>query len=91
VHFLYADEQPPAAATGEDKLDVAQLKNLPSALIYELREAAVLLDDPRCLKVVGMISDHNHELGERLRCMVENLQYKEMLTALDSLTREGSK
>jgi len=88
VRFLYADEQAPAAATGEGELDAAQLKELPPALIHELREAAVLLDDQRCLKVAGMISDHNHELGERLHCMVENLQYKEMLTALDSLTRE---
>jgi hypothetical protein len=41
-----------------------------------------------CLEVAGMIGDHNHELGERLRCMVENLQYKEMLVVLDNLTRE---
>ena len=91
VRFLYAEEQAPAAAAGEDELDVAQLKKLPPALIETLQEAAVLLDDQRCLKVAGMISDHNHELGERLRCMVENLQYKEMLTALDNLIRRESK
>jgi len=45
----------------------------------------VLLDEQHCLKVAGMISDHNHELGERLRCMVENLQYKEMLSVLDTV------
>jgi len=72
VRFLYAEEQPPAAGAGEEELDVAQLKDLPPALIYELREAAVLLDDQNCLRVAGMISDHNYELGERLRCMVEN-------------------
>jgi hypothetical protein len=54
-------------------------------LIEALREAAVLLDEQHCLKVAGMISDHNHELGERLRCMVENLQYKEMLSVLDTV------
>jgi len=86
VRFLYAEEQAPAASTGEDELDVAQLKKLPPALIEALREAAVLLDDQHCLKVAGMISDHNHELGERLHCMVENLQYKEMLAVLDNLT-----
>ncbi len=91
VRFLYAEEQPPAAGAGEEELDVAQLKDLPPALIYELREAAVLLDDQNCLRVAGMISDHNYELGERLRCMVENLQYREMLTVLDNLTREESK
>ena len=46
----------------------------------------MLLDDQNCLKVAGMISNYNHELGERLRCMVENLQYKEMLAVLDNLT-----
>ena len=91
VRFLYADEQLPVAATGMDELDVAQLKKLPPALINELQEAAVLLDDQKCLKVAGMISDHNHELGAHLRCMVENLQYREMLTILDNLTRREPK
>jgi len=45
----------------------------------------VLLDNQHCLKVAGMISDHNHKLGERLRRMVENLQFKEMLAVLDNL------
>ncbi|MBL7178492.1 MAG: response regulator [Desulfobacteraceae bacterium] len=85
VRFLYAEKQGPAAATREDELDVAQLRKLPSDFIRKLREAAVLLDDQNCLKVAGMISDHNHELGKRLRCMVENLQYKEMLAVLDNL------
>jgi hypothetical protein len=50
VRFLYAEGQSPAAATGEDELDVAQLKDLPPALIEALREAAVLLDDQHCLE-----------------------------------------
>jgi signal transduction histidine kinase/DNA-binding NarL/FixJ family response regulator len=85
VRFLYADEQAQAAATEDNELDVAQLKKLPLDLIEALREAAVLLDEQHCLKVAGMISDHNHELGERLRCMVENLQYREMLSVLDTV------
>jgi len=91
VRLLYDDEQVPADATGKDELDVAQLKKLPPDLIYKLWKATVLLDDQNCLKVAGMISDHNHELGERLRCMVESLQYKEMLTILDNLIRRESK
>ncbi len=90
VRFLYVDEQLPAA-TGKDELEVAQLQELPPALIEALREAAVLLDDQRCLKVAGMISDHNHELGEHLRCMVKNLKYKEMLAILDNFTKKESK
>ncbi len=91
VRFLYAEEQAPTGCTEEDELDVAQLKKLPPALIQALRQAAVLLDDQHSLEVAGMISDHNHELGERLRCMVENLQYKKILTVLDDLTRMESK
>jgi len=49
------------------------------------------VDDQHCLEVAGMISDHNYELGERLRCMVEDLKYKEMLAVLDNLAREESK
>ena len=91
VRFLYAEEQAQAAVTEDNELDVAQLNKIPPDLIEALREAAVLLDDQHCLKMAGMISDHSHELGERLRCMVEDLQYKEMLTALDNVTTRESK
>ena len=91
LRFLYAEEEAPAAATEEGELEKAQLMKIPKDLIESLLEAAVLLDDQRCLKVAGMISDHNHELGKRLRRMVENLKYKEMLTVLDSMTRRELK
>ncbi len=87
IRFLYAEEEVPiAAVTEEDKLDEEQLKKIPPDLIENLQEAAILLDGQRCLKVAGIISDHNHELGDRLRRMVENLKYKEMLAVLDNLT-----
>ena len=70
---MYAEEKEPASTKEEIELDVAHLKTIPQDLIEALREAAVLLDDQRCLAIAGMISDHNHELGERLRCMVENV------------------
>ena len=90
VRFVYKEEQEPAPTTEEDGVDVAHLKKIPPDLIEKLRASAVLLDDQRCLKIVGMISDHNHELGERLRCMVENVQYKEILAAVDNLTGDMS-
>ena len=87
IRFLYAEEEVPiAAVTEEDKLDEEQLKKIPPDLIENLQEAAILLDGQRCLKVAGIISDHNHKLGDRLRRMVENLKYKEMLAVLDNLT-----
>jgi len=85
VSFVYKDDRPPSGATKGEDLDVAQLKKIPPALIEALRDAAVLLDQERCLKIAGMISDHNHERGERLRRMVENVQFKKMLVVLDNL------
>jgi len=94
ARFLYAANQPPPVAAGEDGLDmvdVAQLKNLPPALLEALHEAAVLLDEQRCLKAAGMISDDNPKLGRRLRHLVKNLQYKKIVTALDDLSQRGFK
>ncbi len=86
VQFLYATEKEPVATTGVDDLDVEQLRKISPDLIETLREAVVRLDEGPCLKAVGMISDHNHELGRHLRRMVEDLQYKEILITLDNLT-----
>jgi len=83
VDFLYAEEQTPVAGAEGGELDVAQLKKMPPDLLEALREAAVLLDEQRCLEAVGMMSDHNPDLSECLRRMVEDLQYKKMLAALE--------
>jgi len=91
VRFLFADEEAPATATEVGELDKEQLKKIPPDLIENLREAVVLLDDQRCLKVSGIISDHSHEMGERLRRMVEDLQYKKILATLDNLTGSRAK
>jgi Amt family ammonium transporter len=91
LRFQYAEEEVTAAAIGEAELDNEQLNMIPPDLIENLREAAVLLDDEHSLKVARMISDHNHELGENLSRMVENLKYKEILAVLDNLTRGESK
>ncbi len=88
---LPAEEHPPEEAEAEAtevELDKGQLKGIPQELIEQLREAAVLLDDKLCLEVAGMISDYSHKLGEQLRSMVEDFQYKEILAALDNLIKE---
>ena len=72
-------------------LNEEQLKNIPPDLIDDLLQATVLLDNEHCLKAVDRISDHNHELGKRLRCMVKNFKCKEILEVLDNFTREESK
>ena len=52
-------------------------------MLGALREAAVLLDGHRCLKAAESISAIDPALGERVRLMLDGLQYKELLTALD--------
>jgi len=86
VRFLYAEEEEPAATIGEDDLDLEQLGKISPDLIENLREAVVRLDEGHCLKVAGMISDYNYELGRCLRRMVEDLQYRKILMTLDNLT-----
>ncbi len=86
ARFVYDDKHEPDIISDDEELDAAQLNDIPLDLISDLKDAAVILNDQRCLKVAGMISDYNHELGEQLRSMVENLQYKELLAALDDLT-----
>ena len=90
VRFLYEEKNTPIATIEGNGLDEEQLKKIPRDLIENLREAAILLDDERCLKAAGIISDYNHETGEHLRRMVENLQYKEILVTLDRLTGSGA-
>ena len=89
LRFVYDEEEAPVTSTEKGKLDQEQLRKIPLDLIEILHEATVLLDEELCLKAVGMISDHNHELGGHLRRMVEDLQYKKILGSLDKLTEGG--
>jgi CheY-like chemotaxis protein len=84
VRFLYDEEPPPAARAETAGLSVGLLVKLPAALLEELRQAAVLLDGPRCLALAAKIGAIDDELGARLRRMVGNLQYQELLEVLDT-------
>ena len=90
LRFLYAEDEVTAESAEDAKLDLEQLKMIPPDLIENLRKAAILLDDERSLKVVGMISDFNHELGENLLRMVESLKYSEILAVSDRSTGRES-
>jgi len=82
VHFIYADIP---TTEGTKKLTATHLEKVPAALLGTLREAAELLDGQRCLDVVQSIRAIDPELGERVRMMLDGLQYKELLVALDSV------
>ena len=53
-------------------------------LIKELLSAVELLDRGHCLDVVSRISGFDEELADRLRHMVEKLQYIDILKILDN-------
>ncbi len=84
VRFAYAEEHSPAAAGEAGAVSLAQLERLPSDLLRDLRDAAVLLDGPRCLAIAGRIDADESELRGRLQHMVTELQYTELLQVLDN-------
>jgi signal transduction histidine kinase/CheY-like chemotaxis protein len=83
VRFSYAEERLSAAIAEAAELSVGPLLKLPAVLLEELRQAAVLLDGPRCIELAGKIDAIDDELGARLRRMIGNLQYQELLDVLD--------
>jgi len=84
VRFVYAEERLPPSAGKAGFVSVTQLEKLPSGLLRGLCDAAVLLDGPRCLALVGSIDADERELRGRLQRMVDNLQYSELIQLLDS-------
>lgn len=88
MQFLYAAE-PGATANETLVLSAEQLRPLPPAWLEELRQTAELLDGPRSLAVIARISQWDPPVGKRLRHMVENFQYKSLLTLLDQVTKRG--
>ncbi len=91
VRFLYEEEKARDAVAETSESDEEQLKKIPPDLIENLQEAAVLLDEGRCLETLDPIGEHNHELGERLRGMVKDMQYKKILAILENVLGTGAK
>lgn len=90
VRFLYAEPDMPLTAENNGIIDKAKLEQIPSDLIENMRNAAELLDETLCLSSVKMIENHDHDLGNDLRCMVESFQYKKILSILDTITCNGA-
>ncbi|MFH0730333.1 MAG: response regulator [Pseudomonadota bacterium] len=88
MRFQYADEYPSTAEKKAFVLNADRLFGLPRDLTNELSKAVELLNGPRILDMIRHIHDIDHELGEDLRCMAENLLYKELLEVLDNLAKK---
>ena len=88
IRFRYADEHHPDIEQRVCELCSDQLRALPQEITDELLKAAELLDSARMLKVIHRIGDTDLVLANRLRDMVKNLQYKELLMVLDGLSNK---
>ena len=88
--ILRSNQEIPARAGRDMELAAHRLREIPPGLIDVLREAAVLLDAEKCINAAVMIADHDHEVAHNLRRMVEGMQYREILTALDNLPKGPS-
>ncbi|MBU8871300.1 MAG: response regulator [Gemmatimonadales bacterium] len=91
LRFLFEEKNKSRGNCGKFSLDENHLKNIPHGLIDDLLAAAERLDEESCLKVIRVICDHNPDLGAGMRCMVEKMQFKELLAALDNSTHKVSK
>ncbi len=65
-----------------------QLIKVSPKIIEQLHKAVVSLDQKLCHTTIDMISKENNDLGSKLRQMVDNLKYRELLTLLDNLIEE---
>ena len=84
LRFVYAADNLPAAAGETSAVSLTQLAKVPSGLLRELRDAAVLLDGPRFLELAGSIAAADRELRGWLQRRVLDLQYAELLQVLDN-------
>jgi signal transduction histidine kinase/CheY-like chemotaxis protein len=88
IRFRYADECHPGIEQKACALSVDQFDALPQEITNDLLKAVELLDSPRILEVIHRIGDMDQDLAMRLRDMVKNLQYKELLGVLDKLSKK---
>ena len=89
VQFVRAKEHPPADRRGRT-LDLTALMTLPAPLVRELSIAAEQCDQRLCLETITHIATHNPALGEHLKDMVDNLEFGELLAAVDALAGKES-
>jgi hypothetical protein len=83
-------ETHPQSGLERKKLDAARLEKLLATLHEELRDAAILPDDRRCLEVVETIDHVDGKPQARVRRMVNALHYQELLARLDALVGSRS-
>ena len=73
------------ANDGGEAEALQRLEKQPPGRLREFRDALVLLDGEQALRVAGLISDDDPELGRGLREMIDGLRFGELLERLDGL------
>lgn len=90
ARFMYAEDQMPVSDKVSEK-ELAELMTcLAPALILDLKKAAEELDGQSCNSIINQVSEISLELGESLRSMVDDLEYKELLSTLDNILSRGN-
>jgi len=90
VQFLYTEEQTPVSNIISEEELVGKMMCLPITLVQDLTKAVELLDESSCRVVIEQIDEISAELSEDLKYMIDNLQYREMLSALDNIAKRGA-
>lgn len=85
VRFLYEMDTTPAERPSVKAPVQEKIQQIPPPLVENLQKAVVLLDKNQCAEAIDKIRDHDPLLGDHFHHMVENLQYREILAALDPL------
>jgi DNA-binding response OmpR family regulator len=93
VRYRYAE---PASAEGASsgqsqfgRLPAKFTDHLPASLVNESREATLGVDVERMLELIEGVANHDAQLGEELRRLVHQFEYKRVLQ-LQYLTRHGN-
>jgi signal transduction histidine kinase/CheY-like chemotaxis protein len=85
VRYRYSESRVPGTETALSASVADGLRELPPHLADDLLRALQFLEGPRILDVVARIGELNRGLGEQLRRMAENLQYRDLLEILNGL------
>jgi signal transduction histidine kinase/CheY-like chemotaxis protein len=83
VLFHYEEPQEAIVTTPVQNLDLEEIGKIPNDLIQSLRDSCLLLDKEQCLLSLDEISGINSELGEGLRLMVEDMQFRKIIEILE--------
>jgi signal transduction histidine kinase/CheY-like chemotaxis protein len=92
VRYLYGTLVPPPSArvhrdAGRSTLS-ERLSCLPSALIDQLREAAIEGRAKRLESLADLVEQHSEDVSAEIRALARNFQYDTLVSALQSRTRD---